>query len=324
MSSPLSALDQLKQMTTVVADTGDFERMQVYHPQDATTNPSLILKAAQQANYGSLLKKVKSAHPKLELGNLADEILVAFGLEILKIIPGRVSTEVDARISFDTQATITKAKHIIALYESYGVARERVLIKLAATWEGIQAAQVLEAEGIHCNLTLVFSLIQAVACSSVKANLISPFVGRITDWHKVKLGSAWDAQAYGGANDPGVISVKRIYHHYKHFDIATEIMGASFRNIGQILELAGCDLLTISPELLNELQTSQTTVARKLSKADEVKESINEKIQKCSLNEASFRLMLNNDAMATEKLAEGIRSFCIDSEKLETVLNQLE
>lgn len=323
MTNPLSALEQLKQITTVVADTGDFERMQAYQPQDATTNPSLILKAAQQANYQSLLKEVKSAHPSLKPKDLADEILVAFGLEILKIVPGRVSTEVDARLSFDTEATIAKAKHLIALYESHGIARQRVLIKLAATWEGIQAAQALESAGIHCNLTLIFSLIQAVACGSAKATLISPFVGRITDWHKLKLGTSWDAQTHGGANDPGVTSVKRIYHYYKHFDIATEIMGASFRNTQQILELAGCDLLTISPELLSELQASQATVTKKLSVDNAASESTDDQIQKRNLDQAYFRLMLNNDAMATEKLAEGIRSFCVDTEKLETLLSQL-
>jgi transaldolase len=323
MTNLQSALEQLKQMTTVVADTGDFERMQAYQPQDATTNPSLILKAAQQANYQSLLKKVKSTHPELKPSDLADEVLVAFGLEILKIIPGRVSTEVDARLSFDAQATIAKAKHIITLYESHGIGRERVLIKLAATWEGIQAAQALESAGIHCNMTLIFSLIQAVACGSVKATLISPFVGRITDWHKLKLGASWNAQIHGGENDHGVTSVKRIYHYYKHFGIATEIMGASFRNIDQILELAGCDLLTISPELLGELQASEITVVRKLIATAVASETFDDQIQKRNLDEAYFRLTLNNDAMATEKLAEGIRSFCADTEKLEILLSQL-
>lgn len=320
MTSPASALSQLKQLTTVVADTGDFERMQQYQPQDATTNPSLILKAAQQANYQLLVNQVKSAHPGMQAVNLVDHILVAFGLEILKIVPGRVSTEVDARLSFDTQATITKAKHLIALYESQGVDRKRVLIKLAGTWEGIQAAKALEAEGIHCNMTLLFSLVQAAACGAVNAKLISPFVGRITDWYKAKLGSSWNDLNNGGANDPGVTSVKRIFHYYKHFGIATEIMGASFRNTSQILELAGCDLLTISPELLGELQNSSARVEKKLNTSNAASALASENISALKLDESNFRLQFNNDAMATEKLAEGIRNFCIDTEKLEALL----
>ena len=320
MTSPASALSQLKQLTTVVADTGDFERMQQYQPQDATTNPSLILKAAQQANYQLLVNQVKSAHPGMQAVNLVDHILVAFGLEILKIVPGRVSTEVDARLSFDTQATITKAKHLIALYESQGVDRKRVLIKLAGTWEGIQAAKALEAEGIHCNMTLLFSLVQAAACGAVNAKLISPFVGRITDWYKAKLGSSWNDLNNGGANDPGVTSVKRIFHYYKHFGIATEIMGASFRNTSQILELAGCDLLTISPELLGELQNSSARVEKRLDASNAASALASENISALKLDESNFRLQFNNDAMATEKLAEGIRNFCIDTEKLEALL----
>jgi len=320
MTSPASSLSQLKQLTIVVADTGDFERMQQYQPQDATTNPSLILKAAQQANYQLLVNQVKSAHPGMQAEDLVDYILVAFGLEILKIIPGRVSTEVDARLSFDTQATITKAKHLIALYESQGIDRKRVLIKLAGTWEGIQAAKALEAEGIHCNMTLLFSLVQAAACGAVNARLISPFVGRITDWHKAKLGSNWNDVTNGGANDPGVTSVKRIFHYYKHFCIATEIMGASFRNTSQILELAGCDLLTISPELLGELQNSSASVEKKLNASNAASALASENISALKLDEPNFRLQLNNDAMATEKLAEGIRNFCIDTEKLEALL----
>ena len=311
-----SALEQLKAFTTVVADTGDFERMRQFLPQDATTNPSLILKAAQQSNYQALVDQVKAAHPGMKPADLVDYILVAFGLEILKIVPGRVSTEVDARLSFDTAATIGKAKHLISLYESHGIKRDRVLIKLAGTWEGIQAAKALEAEGIHCNMTLLFSLVQAAACGSANAQLISPFVGRITDWFKAKLGSEWN-ESHTGANDPGVLSVKRIYQYYKHFGIQTEIMGASFRNTSQILELAGCDLLTISPELLAELQNSEQLVMRKLiSSSDPSSE-----IVQLKLDESSFRLQLNNDAMATEKLAEGIRNFCIDSEKLENLLS---
>ena len=315
-SSAPNQLEQLKKLTTVVADTGDFERMQAFRPQDATTNPSLILKAAQQSNYQALVQSVKNAHPGLSPTDLVDYILVAFGLEILKIVPGRVSTEVDARLSFDSKATVAKAKHLIALYESHGIDRQRILIKLAGTWEGIAAARELEADGIHCNMTLLFSLVQAAACGAVNAKLISPFVGRITDWHKVKLGANWSDVNHGGANDPGVTSVKRIFAYYKHFGISTEIMGASFRNTSQILELAGCDLLTISPELLAELQGSTTAVSKKLDAAS----AQGEAITPLKLDESSFRLQLNNDAMATEKLAEGIRNFCVDTEKLEALL----
>jgi transaldolase len=311
-----SQLEQLKKLTTVVADTGDFERMQAFQPQDATTNPSLILKAAQQSNYQSLVQSVKDAHPGTSPTDLVDYILVAFGLEILKIVPGRVSTEVDARLSFDTKATVTKANHLISLYESYGIDRKRILIKLAGTWEGIAAAKELEAEGIHCNMTLLFSLVQAAACGAANAKLISPFVGRITDWNKIKLGANWNDASHGGANDPGVTSVKKIFTYYKHFGISTEIMGASFRNTSQILELAGCDLLTISPELLAELQTSSALVSKKLDATS----AHSEAITPLNLDESSFRLQLNNDAMATEKLAEGIRNFCIDTEKLEALL----
>ena len=311
-----SALEQLKAFTTVVADTGDFERMRQFLPQDATTNPSLILKAAQQSNYQALVDQVKAAHPDMRAPELVDYILVAFGLEILKIVPGRVSTEVDARLSFDTAGTVAKGKRLISLYESHGIDRNRVLIKLAGTWEGIQAAKALEAEGIHCNMTLLFSLVQAAACGDANAKLISPFVGRITDWFKAKLGSEWNDASHTGANDPGVLSVKRIYQYYKHFGIKTEIMGASFRNTSQILELAGCDLLTISPELLTELQKSDQLVSRKLLEKSES----SAELVKLKLDESSFRLQLNQDAMATEKLAEGIRNFCIDTEKLEKLL----
>lgn len=315
-----SALSQLKTLTTVVADTGDFERMQEFQPQDATTNPSLILKAAQQSNYQALVNSVKQAHPGMKAIDLVDYILVAFGLEILKIVPGRVSTEVDARLSFDTKAMVAKAKHLIGLYESHGIDRQRILIKLAGTWEGIAAAKELEAEDIHCNMTLLFSLVQAAACGAANAKLISPFVGRITDWYKVKLASNWSDVNNGGANDPGVTSVKRIFHYYKHFGIKTEIMGASFRNTSQILELAGCDLLTISPELLTDLQASSSVVSKKLEVSNAAKALAEEKIGELKLDESSFRLQLNNDAMATEKLAEGIRNFCIDTEKLEALL----
>lgn len=318
--SHTTQLEQLKRLTTVVADTGDFERMQAFTPQDATTNPSLILKAAQQSNYQSLVNSVKTAHPRLSATELVDYILVAFGLEILKIVPGRVSTEVDARLSFDTKATVTKARHIIALYESHGIDRKRILIKLAGTWEGIVAAKQLEAEGIHCNMTLLFSLVQAAACGAANAQLISPFVGRITDWYKAKLGSGWNDIMNGGANDPGVVSVKRIFHYYKHFGIPTEIMGASFRNTSQILELAGCDLLTISPELLAQLSESTELVSKKLDATHAQKALSEENITALELDEPHFRLQLNNDAMATEKLAEGIRNFCVDTEKLEALL----
>ena len=319
-ASALSQLEQLKKLTTVVADTGDFERMQAFQPQDATTNPSLILKAAQQSNYQDLVQSVKAAHPGMSPTDLVDYILVAFGLEILKIVPGRVSTEVDARLSFDTKGTVAKAKHLIALYESHGIDRKRILIKLAGTWEGIAAAKELEAQGIHCNMTLLFSLVQAAACGAANAKLISPFVGRITDWNKAKLGTSWSDTANGGANDPGVTSVKRIFHYYKYFGIPTEIMGASFRNTSQILELAGVDLLTISPELLAELQGSNSSVEKKLNPANAQAALQEEGITPLKLDEPNFRLQLNNDAMATEKLAEGIRNFCVDTEKLEALL----
>jgi transaldolase len=316
MTTANTALDQLKALTTVVADTGDFERMKQFAPQDATTNPSLILKAVQQPSYQQLVQAVKSANPQATVAMLMDRILIAFGLEILKIVPGRVSTEVDARLSFDTAATITKAKELIALYAAHGVDRNRVLIKLASTWEGIEAAKVLEAEGIHCNMTLLFSLVQAAACGKAKAQLISPFVGRITDWNKAKLGSNWNDAQHSGQHDPGVQSVKGIYAYYKHFGIATEIMGASFRNTNQIMQLAGCDLLTISPELLAELQSSSEVVTRKLDpKATQGKE-----MKELNVTQSAFRLQLNDDAMATEKLAEGIRAFCSDIVKLEALL----
>jgi transaldolase len=286
MTTANTALDQLKAFTTVVADTGDFERMKQFAPQDATTNPSLILKAVQQPGYQDLVKAVKAANPQATVAALMDRILIAFGLEILQIVPGRVSTEVDARLSFDSAATIAKAKELIALYEAHGIDRNRVLIKLASTWEGIEAAKVLEAEGIHCNMTLLFSLVQAAACGKAKAQLISPFVGRITDWNKAKLGSSWNIAEHGGEHDPGVQSVKAIYHYYKHFGIATEIMGASFRNTDQILQLTGCDLLTISPELLAELQGSSEAVIRKLDpKATQGKE-----VKELMVTESAFRL----------------------------------
>lgn len=309
-------LEQLKQYTTVVADTGDFERMQAFLPQDATTNPSLILKAAQLPSYQSLIADVKAKNTGKPVDQVIDALLVAFGIEILKIVPGRVSTEVDARLSFDTAGTIKKAQEIIAAYEANGISKKRVLIKIASTWEGIQAAKTLQAEGIACNMTLLFSLIQAVACADAKAQLISPFVGRITDWHKKSLGAQWQDEVHGGANDPGVVSVKSIYNYYKSFDIPTEVMGASFRNIGQITHLAGCDLLTISPELLAELQANSAALTPALT----VKSAQTVKLNAIKADEASFRYQLNQDAMATEKLSEGIRLFCADIEKLEKVL----
>lgn len=311
-----SLLEQLKQYTTVVADTGDFERMKAFLPQDATTNPSLILKAAQLPSYQHLITEIKTKNAGKSVDQIIDALLVAFGIEILKIVPGRVSTEVDARLSFDTDATIKKAREIIAAYEAAGISKKRVLIKIASTWEGIQAAKTLQAEGIACNMTLLFSLVQAVACANANAQLISPFVGRITDWHKKSLGTQWQDDVHGGANDPGVVSVKNIYNYYKNFGIKTEVMGASFRNIGQITNLAGCDLLTISPELLAELQSSEASLSLALS--PEKAKSIG--AVEITADEKSFRYQLNQDAMATEKLSEGIRLFCADIEKLEKLL----
>jgi transaldolase len=258
----MNQLDQLKQFTTVVADTGNFKQLAAFAPRDATTNPSLILKAVQQPDYAPLLAQAVAAKKGRSLDRIVDEVLVRFGLEILKVVPGRVSTEVDARLSFDTAASIARAHRLIELYERAGVKRERVLIKVAATWEGIQAAKALEHEGIHCNLTLLFAFCQAVACGEAGVRLISPFVGRIYDWHKKAAGAAWDEAAMAEANDPGVTSVSQIYTYYKHFGIATEVMGASFRNIGQITALAGCDLLTISPELLAQLQAREALLPR--------------------------------------------------------------
>ena len=310
----MNQLEQLKQVTTVVADTGDFQAMQAFTPRDATTNPSLILKAVQKAEYKPLLEKAVSDHAQKSTGEIIDRLLVAFGLEILKIIPGRVSTETDARLSFDTAGTIAKGRTLIALYEAAGIPRERILIKIASTWEGIRAAEVLEKEGIRCNMTLLFSLPQAVACADAGAQLISPFVGRIYDWYKKSTG-----QEYSGDNDPGVQSVQRIYNYYRKFGHATEVMGASFRNTSQITELAGCDLLTISPELLQKLADTDAKLSRKLS--PEAAQSAN--LDQLTLDEKAFRAQLNDDAMATEKLAEGIRLFCIDSVKLEQMIEAL-
>jgi len=313
-------LDQLKQFTTVVADTGDFESMKSYQPQDATTNPSLILQAAAKPEYKHLVEKAVTelkgsglTGPALVEGVL-DRILILFGLEILKIVPGRVSTEVDARLSFDTEATVAKALQLIAAYEKEGISKDRILIKIASTWEGIKAAEILEKQGIHCNLTLLFSFAQAVACAEAGVQLISPFVGRILDWYKASTG-----QTYEGDADPGVISVKQIYTYYKKFGYKTEVMGASFRNKGEILALAGCDLLTISPGLLGELQASTDPVEERLSAAESAKADL----EKVSFDEKSFRFALNEDAMATEKTAQGIRAFSADIVKLEKLVEGL-
>ncbi|MDN2715822.1 transaldolase [Janthinobacterium sp. SUN120] len=310
----MNQLEQLKQFTTVVADTGDFQSIQAYTPRDATTNPSLILKAVQKDEYKPLLKKAVRDHPNASTAEIIDRLLIAFGVEILQTIPGRVSTEVDARLSFDTEGTVAKGRDLIALYSNAGIARERVLIKIASTWEGIRAAAILEKEGIRCNMTLLFSLAQAIACAEAGAQLISPFVGRIYDWYKKSTGID-----YMGAEDPGVQSVRRIYNYYRKFGYKTEVMGASFRNTSQILELAGCDLLTISPDLLQKLADSDAPVERKLSA--EAAPSTN--IVQMSLNEEAFRFMMNEDAMATEKLAEGIRAFCVDSGKLKQMIAAL-
>jgi transaldolase len=306
-------LDQLKQFTKVVADSGDFVTLKQFAPQDATTNPSLILKAAQMPEYQFIVEKAiadnrsKAAGKEL-LGRVLDDLLILFGLEILKIVPGRVSTETDANLSFDTAALVAKGRQFIALYEKNGIGRERVLVKIASTWEGIRAAEVLQREGINCNLTLLFSLAQAIACAEAGAKLISPFVGRIMDWYKAK-----EKKDFAPAEDPGVKSVQEIYAYYKKFGYATEVMGASFRNTGEIVELAGCDLLTISPPLLAELQKSTAPLTRKLSPAL----ALANPIEKISLDEKKFRWLLNENAMATEKTSEGIRLFNADALKLE-------
>lgn len=305
----MSALDELKTMTVVVADTGDFESMKAYKPQDATTNPSLILAAAQMEEYQELLETpIASAKENVE--QALDQVFVNFGEAILRIVPGRVSTEVDARLSFDTEASVRKARTLIRLYEKKGIDRKRILIKLASTWEGIQAAKVLEKEGIHCNMTLLFSLEQAILCGEVQATLVSPFVGRILDWYKKNV----QTEGYSAEEDPGVLSVKQIYAYYKHVGYSTEIMGASFRNKEEILQLAGCDLLTISPKLLGELEQDSGPVIRKLEPKKDPS------IQERSFDEASFRFALNDDPMATEKLAEGIRKFSADIVSLEQYL----
>jgi transaldolase len=309
-------LDQLKAYTTVVADTGNFKQLAQFAPRDATTNPSLILKAVLHPEYAPLLAETVAAHRGLPLEQQVDQVLVRFGLEILKVVPGRVSTEVDARLSFDTLASIARARRLISLYEQAGIGRERVLIKIAATWEGIQAAKVLQREGIHCNLTLLFAFCQAVACGAAQVRLISPFVGRIYDWYKKAAGAAWDEIAHAGINDPGVRSVTQIWTYFKRFGIDTEVMGASFRNIGQIQALAGCDLLTISPELLAELQAQSAPLARAL----DAEVAAAAELAQVDYDEADFRYALNADAMATEKLAEGIRAFAADAQRLDELI----
>lgn len=313
----LNRLEQLKKFTKVVADTGDFESIREFKPQDATTNPSLIFAATQKSQYAHLLDEVLADRKKsglsgpAQIEDIIDHLLVKFGYAILQIVPGRVSTETDARLSFDVEGSIKKARHLIELYEEHGIGRERVLIKIASTWEGINAAEQLQKEGIRCNMTLLFSLVQAVRCAEAKVQLISPFVGRIYDWYKEH-----NKRDYTGVEDPGVQSVKEIYSYYKKFDHPTEVMGASFRNVGQIIELAGCDLLTISPELMKELANSHEPVERKLS-PETAKQS---DIKKIELDEKKFRYILNDDAMATEKTAEGIRKFAADIVKLEKVI----
>ncbi len=315
-NAAMNQLDALRQYTTVVADTGDFRQLARFQPQDATTNPSLILKAVQKPEYAPLLTQTVARFHDRPLDEVTDRLLVRFGCEILGLIPGRVSTEVDARLSFDTQATVTRAERIIDLYRAEGIPIDRVLIKVAATWEGIEAARTLQQRGIRTNLTLLFSFCQAVACGDAKVQLISPFVGRIYDWYKKSAGSAWDEAASAGHNDPGVRSVRQIFEYYKRFGIATEVMGASFRNTGQIVALAGCDLLTISPELLAQLSESTAPVPRALD--PELAADFD--LTRVQYDEARFRWALNEDAMATEKLAEGIRAFAADAVKLDHLL----
>ncbi len=311
-------LDALRTLTTVVADTGDFESMRAWEPTDATTNPSLILKAVQTDACRPLLEQVRHDHASAPLAEQMDRLLVSFGCRILDIVPGRVSTEVDARLSFDAQASIERARQIIQIYESHHIPRERVLIKLASTWEGIQAARILQAEGIQCNMTLLFSLTQAVACAQARARLVSPFVGRIYDWYKKAAGADWVEAEHAGHQDPGVQSVTLIYRYFKAYDIPTQVMGASFRNLGQIRALAGCDLLTISPTLLAGLAASSEPLPAALTVAD-AKQNAPEWL---ASNEVSFRTQLNQDAMATEKLAEGIRIFTADAIRLDALLAQ--
>jgi len=315
----MNQLDQLRQYSVVVADTGHFRQLAQFAPRDATTNPTLILKAVQQSDYAPLLTETVASLKGRSTERIVEAVLVRFGCEILKVVPGRVSTEVDARLSFDTAATIARAHRLVELYERAGIDRRRILIKIASTWEGIQAAKALEHEGIHCNLTLLFAFCQAVACGEAGVTLISPFVGRIYDWHKKAAGAAWDEAAMAGVNDPGVRSVSQIYTFYKHFGIATEVMGASFRNVGQIQALAGCDLLTISPELMAQLQASDAPLARRLDPEFAKRAGVHA----TTYNETGFRWALNDDAMATEKLADGIRAFASDAARLEQLIETL-
>ena len=312
----MNQLDALRQFTTVVADTGDFHQLAQFQPRDATTNPSLILKAVQKPDYAPLLQSTVAQWKDRPMDEIIDRLLVRFGCEILSIIPGRVSTEVDARLSFDTSATVSRAERIIELYQAQGIHIDRVLIKIAATWEGIEAARKLEKKGIHTNLTLLFSFCQAVACGQARVQLISPFVGRIYDWYKKQAGANWNEAAMAGANDPGVQSVRRIFNHYKRFGVATEVMGASFRNVGQITALAGCDLLTIAPDLLAQLAGTEAPLQRALD-ADAARTMDLPFVQ---YDEAGFRYALNDDPMGTEKLAEGIRAFAVDTVKLEQLI----
>ena len=317
----MNKLEQLKKMTTVVADTGDIEAIGTYTPIDTTTNPSLLFKAAQKPQYEHLLQDAidyamaRREHGEPSAIDIMDKLAVNFGVEILNIVPGRISTEVDARLSFDTSATVARAESLMNLYKQAGVDASRVLIKIASTWEGIQAAGELEQRGIHCNLTLMFSLAQAIAAAEVGGTLISPFVGRIMDWYKKAEG----VDGYAAAEDPGVLSVTRIYNYYKSHNYATVIMGASFRNIDEILELAGCDLLTISPELMEELRNSEGDVARRL----DPEKAATMNIETIPMDESTFRWMMNEDPMATEKLAEGIRNFASDALKLEQFVKQM-
>ncbi|MEI8364877.1 MAG: transaldolase [Parachlamydiaceae bacterium] len=314
----MNKLEQIRTFTTIVSDTGDIDSIKKYAPTDATTNPSLILAAAQKPQYRHLIDeainyaKSHAASTQEQLSLLMEKLFVNFGIEILKLIPGRVSTEVDARLSFDIEGSIKKARSLITMYESAGISRKRILIKLASTWEGTKAAAVLEKEGIHCNMTLLFSMPQAIACAEAHATLISPFVGRILDWYRKNDG----INEYPPAEDPGVISVTDIYNYFKKFGYQTQIMGASFRNANEILELAGCDLLTIAPALLEELTNATGDVPRKL----DPKKAQTMPMEKITLDEKTFRLMLNNNAMATEKLSEGIRKFTEDTVKLENIV----
>lgn len=314
-----SQLDQLKKITTVVADTGDIEAIRTFKPVDATTNPSLLLKAAGLADYAPLLKEAKSwaqaqgGDNQAMLSNMTDRFAVSIGREILNIIPGRISTEVDARLSFDTQATTDRARKLIAMYEAQGISKDRILIKIASTWEGIEAARQLEKDGINCNLTLLFNFAQAAACAEAGAYLISPFVGRILDWYKANTAE----QDYSGLNDPGVQSVSRIYNYFKAHNYDTIVMGASFRNIGEIQALAGCDRLTIAPALMQELSDTDANLVQQLNAVQAKSDD-----EKVIFEESSFRWGLNEDAMATEKLAQGIRAFAVDQIKLETLLSQ--